>query len=195
MQIPFIPTRLQSLVFDTDLHRLLLLQQIERDMPQDHQICRAGWYNKSVALTFSGQDSLSGIATCTSTTYSGPDSATASVPGTCTDTAGNSTAGTFALKYDTTPPVTTATPSGTQRPDGVYTSDVTITLSVSDGTGSGVATTEYQLDTEPWTTYTNPLVITIDGSHTLLSRSTDRADNVEATKSLTFEVQHDGQDG
>ncbi len=155
-----------------------------------------GWYNHAVMVTFSGSDATSGIASCTTATYSGPDSATASVSGTCTDNAGNSASGTFALKYDATPPVTTATPSGKKRKDGVYTSDVKITLSASDGiTGSGVAKTEYKLDNGGWKTYTGPITIRTDDGHTLLSRSTDRAGNVEATKRLTLEVQHEGQGG
>jgi hypothetical protein len=47
---------------------------------------------------------MSGIATCTSLTYAGPDTA-ASLPGTCTDNAGNVSALLqFALTYDATPP-------------------------------------------------------------------------------------------
>ena len=38
---------------------------------------------------FAGTDPVSGVDSCTSTTYGGPDSATASVAGTCTDKAGN----------------------------------------------------------------------------------------------------------
>jgi len=62
-----------------------------------------GYYNHPVTVTFAGKDATSGIATCTSATYSGPESATVSVPGSCTDTAGNSASGSVALKYDTTP--------------------------------------------------------------------------------------------
>ena len=48
-----------------------------------------GWYNHAVPIAFSGSDLTSGIANCTSTTYGGPDSGSASLPGTCTDKAGN----------------------------------------------------------------------------------------------------------
>jgi hypothetical protein len=44
-----------------------------------------GWFNAPVTVGFFGQDATSGIASCTSTSYSGPDSATASVMGTCAD--------------------------------------------------------------------------------------------------------------
>jgi hypothetical protein len=63
-----------------------------------------GWWNHPVALAFQGSDATSGIAACSSTTYSGPDSATAQVTGTCRDAAGNASTGSFAIKYDATPP-------------------------------------------------------------------------------------------
>lgn len=68
---------------------------------------RNGWYNHAVGITFTGSDSTSGIESCTSVTYSGPDSATANVPGSCTDVAGNTASANFGLKYDATPATTT----------------------------------------------------------------------------------------
>ncbi|HUE27513.1 MAG TPA: hypothetical protein VMP89_12125 [Solirubrobacteraceae bacterium] len=62
-----------------------------------------GWYNHPVAVTFSGS-SFSGIASCTSSTYSGPSSAAASVGGTCTDGAGKIVGTSLGLQYDDTPP-------------------------------------------------------------------------------------------
>ena len=65
-----------------------------------------GWYNHAVPITFSGSDQTSGIAACTNTTYGGPDSAAASLSGTCTDNAGNmSSPLPYGLKYDETAPV------------------------------------------------------------------------------------------
>ncbi len=65
-----------------------------------------GWYNHAVPIAFSGSDQTSGIAACTNTTYGGPDSAAASLSGTCTDNAGNvSTPLPYGLKYDETAPV------------------------------------------------------------------------------------------
>ena len=69
--------------------------------PPDHD----GWYVKPIALAFAGTDETSGIASCTSVTYAGPPSATAAVPGTCTDAAGNVSAPLpFTLRFDATPP-------------------------------------------------------------------------------------------
>jgi hypothetical protein len=63
-----------------------------------------GWYNHPLAINWSGTDATSGVAACTSLTYSGPDSGTADVSGGCTDVAGNSSSTLFAFRYDATPP-------------------------------------------------------------------------------------------
>jgi hypothetical protein len=63
-----------------------------------------GWYNKPVAVSFSGTDATSGIAGCSSATYSGPASAAAVVSGTCTDKAGNIGRASIRFAYDATPP-------------------------------------------------------------------------------------------
>ena len=63
-----------------------------------------GWYDKPVSVSFSGEDSTSGVASCSSTSYSGPDNGNASVAGTCTDNAGNVGHGAYGFSYDATPP-------------------------------------------------------------------------------------------
>jgi hypothetical protein len=63
-----------------------------------------GWYNKPVHIAFTGTDPTSGVRACSSVDYSGPDNASASASGTCTDNAGNTGSTAFHLKYDATPP-------------------------------------------------------------------------------------------
>jgi hypothetical protein len=63
-----------------------------------------GWYNKALTVAFSGTDTTSGIASCSSSVYGGPDNATASVSGSCADNAGNAASATLAFKYDATAP-------------------------------------------------------------------------------------------
>jgi hypothetical protein len=63
-----------------------------------------GWYNHAVGVAWSGNDATSGIASCSSGSYSGPDSASAKAAGSCRDMAGNIASGAFALKYDATAP-------------------------------------------------------------------------------------------
>jgi hypothetical protein len=67
-----------------------------------------GWYNHPVAGAVSAS-SFSGIASCASTTYAGPNTGSATVSGTCTDNAGKTVAVTSApFAYDATPPALTA---------------------------------------------------------------------------------------
>ena len=75
-----------------------------------------GWYNRPVAVAFSGTDATSGLASCDRPTYAS-DSASAQVAGTCRDAAGNTSAPTsVALKYDGTAPTVTA--AADRAPDG-----------------------------------------------------------------------------
>jgi len=103
--------------------------------PTDHN----GWFNASVGIGWSGSDATSGIASCSSITYSGPDSASASLNGTCADNAGNTSAAkSFGFKYDDTPPTVTAAASRSPDDDGWYNQPVGISWSGTDGT-SGIA--------------------------------------------------------
>ncbi|MDQ3874461.1 MAG: hypothetical protein M3322_02760 [Actinomycetota bacterium] len=67
-----------------------------------------GWYKRPVRVSFTGSDALSGIESCTAALYSGPDTATASVTGSCRDQAGNTGSRSLSFKYDATPPVLSA---------------------------------------------------------------------------------------
>jgi hypothetical protein len=63
-----------------------------------------GWYNHPVTIRWSGTDVTSGVASCTSGTYRGPDSGAATANGGCFDRAGNSGGFQAHLAYDATPP-------------------------------------------------------------------------------------------
>jgi hypothetical protein len=63
-----------------------------------------GWYNHPVTVTLAGT-AFSGIAACTAAqTYGGPDTASTSFAGTCTDNAGKTASASFPFRYDATPP-------------------------------------------------------------------------------------------
>jgi hypothetical protein len=65
----------------------------------------ASWYTAPVAIGWSGTDVTSGIASCTTSTYAGPDAPAAAAAGTCRDVAGNVSAPlAFGLDYDATAP-------------------------------------------------------------------------------------------
>jgi large repetitive protein len=91
-----------------------------------------GWYDKPVAIAWSGSDATSGIAGCSSLTYSGPDSGSAAPSGSCTDQAGNTGSAAFDLQFDATAPA--VVPSPTRSPDskGWYDHPVTVGWAGSD---------------------------------------------------------------
>ncbi len=70
------------------------------DRPPDH----GGWFNHPVGVRFIGSDATSGVASCDTGAYGGPDAAGAVVAGSCRDVAGNVGSGSLALSYDATPP-------------------------------------------------------------------------------------------
>ncbi|CAM3893725.1 ThuA domain-containing protein [Kibdelosporangium persicum] len=87
-------------------------------------------------------------------------------------------------ELETTPPVTVA---NFANPGGWHPGQVPVELAATDE-GSGVARTEYKLDNGPWTTYSQPVVVTGDGQHTLLYRSVDKDGNVEPDKAATIQI-------
>ena len=98
----------------------------------------AGWYNAPLSVVFSGTDPVSGVASCVpAQSYSGPASATGSVPGSCTDTAGNVRNTSFPLKYDGTKPEATATPSRQPSANGWFKAALTVAFTGGDAT-SGI---------------------------------------------------------
>jgi hypothetical protein len=97
-----------------------------------------GWYNHAVRFEFSGDEGLSGISSCSPTaTYSGPDSGTATVSGSCTDGAGNVGSGSVRFQYDGTAPAVDGKADRGPDANGWYNRAVTVTFTGSDPT-SGV---------------------------------------------------------
>lgn len=63
------------------------------------------WYTRPVGVAFVGADAVSGVASCTTVEYAGPDDGAARVTGSCSDRAGNVSGDhAAAFKYDATPP-------------------------------------------------------------------------------------------
>jgi hypothetical protein len=73
---------------------------MQPDRPPDH----GGWFNHPVGVSFLGSDAVSGIRSCSSTVFGGPEGAGVAVGGICTDHAGHSAGGAFGINYDATPP-------------------------------------------------------------------------------------------
>jgi hypothetical protein len=135
-----------------------------------------GWYNHAVDIAFQGSDATSGIDSCTSGSYSGPDSGSASVSGTCRDAAGNTASASFGLRYDATAPGVTG--AAADRPpdvDGWYNHPVVVTFAGTDAT-SGIASCDA-------VTYSKP----DDPTAAVSGRCTDVAGNVSAPGSFALE--------
>ncbi len=174
-----------------------------------------GWWKAGspATLTLRATDNLSGVA---QTLYQVRDAATgADIGGLQTyagspvtfpdgrysvlyysvDNAGNvEAAHTIAFNVDQTPPVTTASVSGTLGTNGWWKAgrQVTLTLHATDNL-SGVASTSYQVTdqttgvTGSWQTYSAPVVFA-DGVYTVSYFSVDQAGNIESAKTIAFKV-------
>ncbi len=88
---------------------------------------------------------------------------------------------------DEVAPETNAALSPAANAAGWHAGNVTVTLAASDE-GTGVTSTEFQLDGSGWQAYSTPVVVGGEGTHTLAYRSTDGAENVESQRSLTFRI-------
>jgi pimeloyl-ACP methyl ester carboxylesterase len=86
-------------------------------------------------------------------------------------------------------PVTIASTTGTLGTNNWYTSNVTVRFFATD-TGSSVKNTYYSQNGGLWNIYStsSPLVITNEGSTTILYYSTDSAGNKEATNTLVLKI-------
>lgn len=97
-----------------------------------------GWYTSPVAFSFTGDDGASGVASCSSGTYGGPDGAAAAVTGSCTDNAGNTGSVTLTIKYDASPPTVLGVLARKPDANGWYNHPVAVEFRGNDA-GSGVA--------------------------------------------------------
>jgi len=93
--------------------------------------------------------------------------------------------GRFAL--DATDPQTTSSVTGTLDPSGWYSTAATVALRGRDAF-SGLRVTTWSLDGGAATRSTGPVVIARSGDHRLRYWSTDRAGNVESTRSVAVRV-------
>ena len=93
------------------------------------------------------------------------------------------------IGYDTIPPVTTDSLSGTFN-GSVYTTPVTVKLAATDAApGSGVAHTFYSINGGAYQTYGSAITLTTTGPISLLFYSTDVAGNTESAHSVGFTIE------
>jgi hypothetical protein len=111
------------------------------------------------------------------------------------DNEGRTTFGSYGpLCYDTVSPVATASLSGTLSGSD-YKNTATVTITATDAgstatpqTGSGVKSINYQLNGGTLTAYSAPFAVGTNGASTVKYYATDKAGNVESTKTLTFAI-------
>ena len=134
-----------------------------------------GWYNHPVDFAASGSDGLSGIASCNSGSYSGPDTRGGSLTASCSDQAGNTGSAGISINYDATPPSVTG--GAAERPpdsNGWYNHPVAIAFTGRDDTSGVAGCTNV--------TYSGP-----DNSNTTVSGScSDAAGNKSGDSSFTL---------
>ncbi|MFC0216230.1 OmpL47-type beta-barrel domain-containing protein [Paenibacillus chartarius] len=161
------------------------------------------WFINPITVSLPATDDPAGVAETVYSldaggqwqTYSGPftfsQDGMYTVSYKSTDLANNEeTAKTLSMKLDLTAPVTSAalTPSAPNGNNGWYRSDVTLKLTAADGL-SGVGKIQYSTDNgTTWLSYTGPVTFSTEGKYKVLYRTQDAAGNVEAAKSVTFQI-------
>jgi len=96
----------------------------------------------------------------------------------------------YTIGDDITPPVTTLSMGNPKyiTPDGtVYGSGTTIFTLLAVDNLSGVAKTEYKIDSGAWKAYA-PFTLSVQGKHVISYRSIDNRGNVEAIKTFTVVI-------
>lgn len=91
------------------------------------------------------------------------------------------------LFQDVAAPTTTHQFLGTEGNNGWFVTDVTVVLEAMDDL-SGVDFTTYRLGSSDWVTYTEPIVVSDEGTHALQYRSTDRVGNQENERSIAVNL-------
>ena len=142
-----------------------------------------GWYNAPVTIHWSCSDALSGVAgSCPPDSVLSTEGSAVTASATVYDVAGNSTmASSTPVKIDLTAP-STVTSSVPDWSNG----NVTLTLSATDSL-SGVAATYFTVDGGSTQTGTS-VVLTAEGTHTVVFWSVDQAGNVESSHTASVKI-------
>lgn len=90
--------------------------------------------------------------------------------------------------HDTTAPLCVAALEGTLGTRGWYVSPVTVTLLSDDQGGSGVARTQFTVNGRNWTNYTDPVLISRQGTTKFGYRAADVAGNESEPKWVTVRI-------
>ena len=147
-----------------------------------------GWYNHPLNITWTGSDSLAGVASCNPpSSYSGPKEGLIALTGHCADKAGNTGVGTFAFKFDITNPKITSSP---QFANYTLNAQVFPQFQYTDAT-SGISTcTVSAASVMPCSSFLSARLDTAAvGTHTYTIIATDNAGN-SATLVVSYNAQY-----
>ncbi|MBI4289715.1 MAG: hypothetical protein HY671_14965 [Chloroflexi bacterium] len=136
----------------------------------------SGWNNTSVVVSFSGSDSVSGIALCSPPATLSTEGAGQSATGTCTDKAGNvsAPATSSGINIDLTKPeIAVASP---EPKDYLTSESLTLNFSIKDPL-SGLAIQSATLDGSPVSSGQVINLANRAGNHTVLLSATDKSGN------------------
>jgi len=90
--------------------------------------------------------------------------------------------------FDNQAPTTTVSVSPQPGSGGWYCSDVTVTLSADDGSGSGVKETKYKIGSGSWQTYSAQITVSAEGTTNVYYYSVDECGNQEVEKSKEVKI-------
>ena len=163
-----------------------------------------GWHTTAPEVTITGVDEAggSGVETIqyringgTAVDYEGPfeieDEGVLNLEYRSIDGAGNAEGfKSVQVKVDATAPTATVrlAPSAPTAPGGWFDRAVEVTVTTRDGSGSGVAATEYRLGDGAWLPYTAAVTVAQDGVHDLQVRARDVAGNAATAQSQPLRV-------
>ncbi len=129
----------------------------------------AGWNNTNVTATFTCQDTISGIASCSGPVTVTTEGAGQTVTGTAVDKAGNTATTTVTLSIDKTPPTVTMSTLPPPNTAGWNNSNVTVAFTCQDAI-SGV------------NSCSSPVTVSTEGANQVITgTATDRAGNTAST--------------
>ena len=162
-----------------------------------------GWYTSDVTVELDATDNGSGVQNIQ---YSQNGASVVDPGGSATislaleaqnvltaqavDVAANaSQAQTFNIAIDKTAPVSSVAPSGKVNSDGLYVTDVAVTLQSADAT-SGLQSVNYSVNGGVWQTATSGNVVTLidDGAYSLQYYAIDQAGNNEPVNQFAFSI-------
>ncbi len=146
-----------------------------------------GWNNTSVDVVFTGTDTVSGIAYCSSSFTVSREGLGIPVSGHCTDYAGWTSTASFSLNIDTAVPFSSIGLEAAVGLNGWLVSPAIVSLASTDSL-SGLGGLYYSVDGSSFTLYFSSFSVAGEGRHVLKYYGMDRAGNREEERSLEFKL-------